>query len=229
MAGKNRYIDTRFWSDGWIRKRNALERYAFLYFLTNEHSTWCGVYELDLSMMAFESGIDEQDLIRAILPRLAPKILYVDGWIFIKNFEKYHANHSEKTQKGIENAWKEVPESIRLKIRKLCDDGYPIGGVSALTLTLTSTLTSTSTPTERETIPAKTSYGEFGNVKLTTDEYQKLCDALSVEIVDTLIVELDQYIASKGVKYKNHYATIQAWARRRINDYVKTKKQTKII
>lgn len=126
MATTMRSVDTRFWVDGWVRKLNALDRYVFLYFLTNTHSSWCGVYEVDLSMVAFETGIEEQELINAILPRLSPKILYVDGWVVIRNFERYHANHSEKTQKGIENAWKLVPEDIKKKI-----ESYPIEGVSA--------------------------------------------------------------------------------------------------
>ena len=119
MASTMRSLDTRFWSDVWVRKLNALDRYMFLYFLTNQHSTWCGVYEIDLSMVAFESGIDEYDLKKVILPRLSPKILYVDGWIYIANFEKYHANRSEKTKKGIDVAWEAVPERIRLKIKEL--------------------------------------------------------------------------------------------------------------
>lgn len=122
-----RSVDTRFWVDVWVRKLNALDRYVFLYFLTNPHSSWCGVYEVDLAMVSFETGIEETELTNVILPRLAPKIRYIDGWVYIPNFEKYHANHSEKTRKGIDNAWKVVPERIRLKLRDL----YPIEGVSA--------------------------------------------------------------------------------------------------
>jgi len=114
-----RQVDTRFWVDSWVRKLNALDRYAFLYFLTNTHSSWCGVYELDISMAAFECGIDEHDLEKSILPRLSPKIIYISGWVYIKNFEKYHENKSAQTKKGIENAWIAVPEKIRLEIAKI--------------------------------------------------------------------------------------------------------------
>lgn len=127
MATTMRSVDTRFWIDGWVRKLNALDRYVFLYFLTNPHSSWCGVYEVDLGMISFETGVEVTELTTVILPRLAPKVLYVEGWVYIPNFERYHANHSEKTQKGIENAWKAVPEKIRLKIRNT----YPLDGVSA--------------------------------------------------------------------------------------------------
>lgn len=123
MSKTMRSVDTRFWKDSWVRKLNALDRYAFLYFMTNTHTTWCGVYELDLSMAAFESGIDERDLINTILPRLAPKIIYVENWVYIPNWQKYHmsgsGNLSPQQQKGLEEAWKLVPEQIRLKIKAL--------------------------------------------------------------------------------------------------------------
>lgn len=65
----------------------------------------------------------------------------------------------------------------------------------------------------------KNIYGEFGNVLLSDEERKRLIEQLNESAVSTLIDELDQYIESKGVKYKSHYATIQAWARRRINDH----------
>lgn len=149
MASTQRFIDTRFWSDVWVRKLNALDRYVFLYFLTNQHSSWCGVYELDIAMAAFELGIDAHDLETAILPRLAPKICFVDGWVYIKNFEKYHTNGSKDTQTGIQKAWAAVPERIQLKIKEIEGKvGGPIGGgvgVSPLSSTFTSTLSSTPT------------------------------------------------------------------------------------
>ena len=73
--------------------------------------------------------------------------------------------------------------------------------------------------------------GEFLNVKLTEDERNKLVEQLNEEAVSQLITELDQYIESTGKKYKSHYATLQAWARRRIQDHMTNslKAKTKII
>lgn len=114
-----RSIDTRFWADGWIRKLNPLDRYLFLYLLTNDKTSWCGIYELDLGMMAYECGLDERDLERALLPRLSPKVIYVDGWVYIPNFPKYHLNGTDATKKGYDKAFAEVPQNIRLKIKEI--------------------------------------------------------------------------------------------------------------
>lgn len=133
-----RSVQDRFWSDGWVRKLNPLDRYLFLYILTNEHTNWCGIYELDIGMMAFESGIDREELQRSMLPRLAPKAVYVDGWVYIPNWLRHHGSESGSIsptqQKGIEAAWKGVPERIRLKIKEIEEKGipyaYPMVGVS---------------------------------------------------------------------------------------------------
>lgn len=59
--------------------------------------------------------------------------------------------------------------------------------------------------------PRKHKYGEYKNVLLTDDEFEKL----KAEYVDYLdrIERLSSYIASTGKTYKSHYATIRNWAR----------------
>lgn len=57
----------------------------------------------------------------------------------------------------------------------------------------------------------KRPYGECANVFLTDEEHQKIID----EGYAGLIEELSLYIASKGDKYKSHYAVIKQWANRR--------------
>jgi len=59
----------------------------------------------------------------------------------------------------------------------------------------------------------KKSYGEDGAVKLTDEEYQKLKDQLGNELKH-YIDSLNNYIKSKGKKYKSHYHTILAWYRK---------------
>lgn len=60
----------------------------------------------------------------------------------------------------------------------------------------------------------KKSYGEFSNVLLTDEEYKKIEQIFGGNGVINWIEELSRGIASKGYKYKNHYATILTWARR---------------
>lgn len=119
---KNRYINTKFWSDPFIVELNSLDRYLFLYLLTNEHTNICGVYELSWKVMARETGIDDE-MLQNIFKRLEGKIFYIDGWIFIKNFFKHQADN-ESVRKGIEISMKNVPAKILAKISDIntaCD------------------------------------------------------------------------------------------------------------
>ena len=65
-------------------------------------------------------------------------------------------------------------------------------------------------------------YGQYQNVLLSDTELEKLKDEFPYDWQDR-IERLSEYIESKGAKYKNHLATIRAWARKN-ND----KKQSKV-
>lgn len=66
----------------------------------------------------------------------------------------------------------------------------------------------------------KNTYGEFLNVFLTSEEYLKLAEKIGEKNRDILIEELSAGIASKGYKYKSHYAAILNWARRRYKEHI---------
>ena len=76
-------------------------------------------------------------------------------------------------------------------------------------------LESSSSADTKTTEPAKNSYGEFGNVKMTTAEFEKLVQAEGADRANALIEELSSYLASSGKRYKSHYATLLNWGRRK--------------
>ena len=56
-------------------------------------------------------------------------------------------------------------------------------------------------------------YGLYEQVLLTDEDYEKLKAEFPHDYSER-IARLDEYIASHGKKYKNHLATIRAWARK---------------
>ena len=60
---------------------------------------------------------------------------------------------------------------------------------------------------------AKKSFGAFGKVRLSAGEMDRLCQRFGEEGAMQRIDSLDGYIASRGDKYKSHYATILNWER----------------
>lgn len=59
----------------------------------------------------------------------------------------------------------------------------------------------------------KKKYGDFGNVLLTDEEYIKIQKLFPNDYINR-IQTLDDYIQSKGKKYKDFVATLKNWARR---------------
>lgn len=58
---------------------------------------------------------------------------------------------------------------------------------------------------------SKCAYGEFGNVMLTPDEYEKLVSLFGKDKTDKAISFLDVYIPDKGYKSKSHYMALRRW------------------
>lgn len=67
------------------------------------------------------------------------------------------------------------------------------------------------TKNKKEIIKEK--FGEFENVFLSADEFQKLKLKLGSE-TEGYIERLSSYIASSGKRYKSHYATILSWTQK---------------
>lgn len=127
---KTRYIDTRFWHDNFIREfLNPLDRYLFLYFLTNDKTNISGIYELPLSMVANETGLDKEMLLKMMF-RLKGKIDYIEGWVYIRNFQKYQKTTSPKIKIGISYEMEKIPKRVMDIIVELNKEGigyqYPI-------------------------------------------------------------------------------------------------------
>ena len=66
--------------------------------------------------------------------------------------------------------------------------------------------------TDKKIVKVKHKHGEYNNVLLSDDDLEKL----KAEFTDweERIERLSEYIESKGAKYKNHFVTIKAWARK---------------
>ena len=116
---KQRYINTKFWSDSFVVELNPLDRYLFLYLLTNEHTNIAGIYELPIVRMAQETGLDKE-MLSKMMKRLGGKIAYSEGWVIIRNFQK-HQKRNESVLIGIGNVMAEIPSKIKVLYQKLTD------------------------------------------------------------------------------------------------------------
>lgn len=85
----------------------------------------------------------------------------------------------------------------------------------------TAVTTETETETDKEKRESKHACGEFKNVLLTKSEFDNLVQKFSREQVKTAIQVLDDYINSKGAKYRSHYTVLlreSSWVWERVKE-----------
>ena len=133
---RQRMINTKFWSDPWIvDDLNPLDRYLFLYLLTNEKANIVGVYELSLRTMANETGLDKEEITR-MLQRLESRVVYVAGWVVFRKAIKHQNYRSDKIQAAVARELKDVPKNVieyitmPSDLSKLLHERYGIDTVS---------------------------------------------------------------------------------------------------
>jgi hypothetical protein len=154
-------------------------------------------------------------------------LVFEDGICVIKHWLIHNTIRRDRYE---ETVYKDHKQQLNVKENKAYSLGIPSGNHLATTGSHSIEENSIEeNKTEQKKLPQKISYGEFGNVKLSENEHSKLIEQLNEKAVTTLIGELDQYIESTGKKYKSHYATIQTWARRRIEQHVAEVKNKKNI
>jgi hypothetical protein len=110
---KSRMIRSRFWRDDYIQtKLNPLDRYLFLYFITNDKTNISGIYEVPLKIIAVDTGLDMGELERSMLPTLKEKIAYYNGWVIIKNFQKHQNIESPSIVRAIQKEILKIPKEV---------------------------------------------------------------------------------------------------------------------
>ena len=123
--GKQRYINTDFWTDTWVVDTlNPLDCHLFMYLLTNDRTNLIGVYELSLRIMSFQIGLEKEEVARMI-KRLEPKVHYIDGWVVLRNGVKHQNYRNEKIKAGILREAEGVPSQLLQHVKWPKDFGNP--------------------------------------------------------------------------------------------------------
>ena len=70
----------------------------------------------------------------------------------------------------------------------------------------------------REEKSNKLSFGNEGKVKLTQQEYTKLCQTYGGVAVDRMITRIEDYVLASGKSYKSYAAAIRNWFRKDLDE-----------
>ena len=140
---KRRYVMDSFWSDPWVEDLDSLERYLYLYLLTNQYVSICWFYEIKERRMAFETWIDKEMIWKMIWRfQDAWKVFYNDDMLFIVNFVKNQNVKSEEDNlrkwiiREIKDIWQEkVDKTLSFKgAYKVVEGAYKDVPIPYLTL-----------------------------------------------------------------------------------------------
>lgn len=116
---KTRMVKTTLWRKSHrFRSLNPLDRYLYLFLITNEDVELSGAYEMPMDEIAHQTGIDARSL-PGMLDRLASVDLarYVDGYVVIPRYIAVHNASNMKVRKGIESSIAHLPEHIRAMVQ----------------------------------------------------------------------------------------------------------------
>lgn len=124
---KFRNVSVKFWSDPFIESLTPEKKYFFLYLITNEHTTQCGIYEISLRQMSFETGYNTETVAKLVeFFEKNGKIKYSKktNELAIKNFVKHNPQGSPKVKAFV------MKELENVKDRLLIGYLYAIDTVS---------------------------------------------------------------------------------------------------
>jgi hypothetical protein len=113
-----RKVNITFWSDSFIHGLTPESKYFYLYLMTNTRTTQCGIYEITIDQMCFETGYN-----RATIEKLIDqfetfgKIKYARSTneIALKNWPRYNYSKSPKVKTCIENELKTVKNRVLIE------------------------------------------------------------------------------------------------------------------
>ncbi len=97
-----RMLDTKVWDDDYVLDLDPTEKLLFMYFLTNSKTNLAGIYEINIKLIAFETGIDK-DMILKIIDRFKEdgKLSYNNNYIILVNWTKHQNLRNKNIRLGI--------------------------------------------------------------------------------------------------------------------------------
>lgn len=201
---KGRFISTNFWMDGKVEDDFTPEdKYGYLWCLTNPHTNLCGCYEVSIKQIAHELGYNT-DTAERLLKRLdgAHNVVRYSAAtkeLLVLNWYRYNWTASEKLDKPLLAEIRAVKcdrfreyLAVRYNERETVATPYECGP---------------GTPPEPEEGPppagrgrrpapperkVRHKYGQYGWVRLTDEEYERLQRALGDDELRRCITYVDE-------------------------------------
>lgn len=209
-----RNISMDFWTDSKVVDDFTPEdRYFHIYILTNPHTNLCGCYEVSLKQIANETGYNT-DTVSRLLERFQSVHKTLEYCketkeVLILNWFKYNWTASPKLDKpllkdieSIKNErFRNYVGDLYNKREPLIPYRYPID--TTVSVSVSDTVSVTDTEPEEPKKPVARKYGDYGWVRLTDDQYQKLVADIGESNAKRCIAYVDE--SAQGTGNKNRW------------------------
>ena len=113
-----RKIHTSFWGDSFIQDLTPEQKYFFLYLLTNDKTKQCGIYEITLRQMCYDTGYNEETVKKLLeFFIFKGKIRYSEKSkeVALSNWLKYNDSSSPKVKSCVNKELEKVKDRLLIQ------------------------------------------------------------------------------------------------------------------
>jgi hypothetical protein len=209
---KLRSVSTGFWSDPFIEDLESDEKLLFLYLITNEKTNMLGIYEASIKKICFETGLNKETVLKALkgFERLG-KVKYVNNYVVLVNYMK-HQNYNTNMKKSAIDIYNNLPKDLKDNKLIIDKDNTLEGFERLLNHYGMVRKIEVEYEEEREEEYKDEYYYEKNNLKLTHEQYQKLCKDYPITTIDEYLGRVTNWKSKE--KVKDLYLTMLNWMRR---------------
>lgn len=226
---KTRVIQTSIWRDILDQPMNIDTKLLYMYLLTNEHVGQTDFLKVIESEVSFYTGLDQKQIKFCLrqLEEVSLIKIYRDWIMFTEGGYIQSYYKGKKNEIAKKNELSAIPGDVLEHFSDTLSIPYQYPSDSTInnkSYIINNKPYIINTKSKEIAKLEKNKYSEYQNVKLTDEELNKLYEKLGESDTKALIEDLGGYIASKGDKYKSHYATILVWSKRRSQGSVEMRK-----
>lgn len=225
-----RKISITFWSDPFVQTLTPEGKYFYLYLMTNTKTSQCGIYEITINHMSFETGYNNatiEKLLKQFQQNGRVKYSKETNEIALKNWPKYNLSESPKVKACVSNELKSI------KNPALIEYLYSINTSSQETKEETKEEKETK-PQEAEVWPSFDDFWDLYDKKVDRNKCEKKYKKIEQGAREKIMHHLGMYVAATPDKQfrKNPetYLNNQSWENEVIksetNGHIKTNNGT---
>ena len=121
---KTRILHTKIWHDNKFAEFSINGKLLFLFLISNEYVGLTGVYEISDRMISFYTGLTVDQITEA-KKEFGDSFIFDDGWVVIKNHNKYNNYLSNSLQKkAYMKEYSRLPKLLQVYVDEVESEPY---------------------------------------------------------------------------------------------------------